>query len=295
VHDAVDHVFCATELQAGNHFFFSPRYAFGYRVGIGTPGDVSLATVVQASACLPGAFAPRVLPTSPFGFRRVPGVDEPPEVPERLVLNDGGVYDNMGEEWFAGWDDRVEGWPELATVSPPVDHLVVVNASGGWGWRTIRRPGLLARELLGVLGSKDVLYNESTRVRRHELVARFKANEASGKGYVGAVVHIPQTPYEAADAFAGRGDDRSARAAAVLAALGDTTADREEWARTAKADTDVPTVLRKLGRETTARLLRHSYVLTMCNLHVVHGYPLLPMPSVADFARLCDAPGQPFG
>lgn len=107
------HIFCATELQAGNHVYFAPSFVNGYRHGIGEPGDLTLSTAVQCSACLPGAFVPRRLPIASHRFRRVAGVTEPAEVPPYLVVNDGGVYDNMGDEWFAGYADRRRAWPGL--------------------------------------------------------------------------------------------------------------------------------------------------------------------------------------
>ena len=55
VDGTVHHVFCASELQSGDHVYLSPRLVYGYRVGMGKPGDLTLATAVQCSACLPGA------------------------------------------------------------------------------------------------------------------------------------------------------------------------------------------------------------------------------------------------
>lgn len=63
-HASVHHVFCATDLQSGDAVYFTPRVVAGYRIGFGTPGDLPLAVAVQCSACLPGAFPPRVLDNS---------------------------------------------------------------------------------------------------------------------------------------------------------------------------------------------------------------------------------------
>lgn len=46
---SLDHVLCATELQAGEHFYLSPRFLYSYRFGCGKPGDgLRLSTAVQA-------------------------------------------------------------------------------------------------------------------------------------------------------------------------------------------------------------------------------------------------------
>ena len=158
--------------------------------------------------------------------------------------------------------------------------------SGGWGWQPIDKWSILRQELVGVLGSKDVLYNSSTRIRRRDLIETFRAHEQTGRGYVGALVHIPQSPFRTADGFSTSDDERGRRARAVIAALGGDSETRERWAQTARSNTRVKTVLRKLGPDDTVRLLHHAYVLAMCNLHVVLGYPLLDIPKEDDFLAL---------
>lgn len=67
-------------------------------------------------------------------------------------------------------------------------------------------------------------------MRREALVARFRLAELQQQGLRGVLVHIPQTPYVVADAFANDADPaRAARARAALAKLGDTPASRNEW------------------------------------------------------------------
>jgi predicted acylesterase/phospholipase RssA len=180
-------VFCATELQAGEHFYFSPRFLYSYRFGCGQPGDLALSTAVQASACLPGAFAARRLDTAGHRFQRSAEVTEPPAIPEQMLLTDGGVYDNMADQWAGGLAARVRDNAALDIKTTGLDELIVANASAG-----------------------------------------------------------------------------------------------PPWTRT------LPTVLRKLGPDATARLLWHSYVLAACNLHVLlPGFTLPPhMPSEDGFRDL---------
>jgi len=83
---SLDHVMCATELQSGEHFYFAPDFLYSYRYGCGQPSDLRLSTAVQASACLPGAFASRRLTTAPYRFRRSPSISEPATIPVRCCL-----------------------------------------------------------------------------------------------------------------------------------------------------------------------------------------------------------------
>ena len=47
------------------------------------------------------------LDTAPHRFQRSAEVTEPPAVPGQMLLTDGGVYDNMADQWAAGLAGRV--------------------------------------------------------------------------------------------------------------------------------------------------------------------------------------------
>ncbi|WP_395297610.1 patatin-like phospholipase family protein [Kitasatospora hibisci] len=301
VRRSVDHVFCTTELQSGDHFYFSPSFVYGFRFGTGEPGDLPLSTAVQASACLPGAFAVRRLPADRHRFTAgggtavaaATGASAPsgPSAPSAtdMVVTDGGVYDNMADQWLVGLGERAR-----RPVHPPadygVDEIVVVNASAGMTWEPFpasRVPVL--GELLALVRIKSVMYDVSTNQRRSTLV-RGSHRAALDGGPVGALVHIAQSPYRVADAYAnaagtayaadgggGTGPERAARAARaneVLDLLGRDEEQRAVWRERAERSRTTRTVLRKLGPDATADLLLHAYTLAACNLHVLLDYPL---------------------
>jgi predicted acylesterase/phospholipase RssA len=289
---SLDHVMCATELQAGEHFYLAPTFLYSYRFGCGSPDGLRLSTAVQASACLPGAFAARRLPAGPYQFQRDPSVTEPAQAPDQALLTDGGVYDNMADQWLDGLAARIRDNPGLQVKTPAVDEVIVVNSSAGPPWTPAGASWLpVLSELTTLLRVKDVQYAMSTSTRRHNLVTGWDAAASTGQGTQGALLHIAQSPFEVPDAFhhaGSRWPQRSERAREALAWLGDTDQNRTAWAATAAASRSVPTVLRKLGPDQTARLLRHAYVLAACNLHVLlDGFPLPPAPpSDEDFRAL---------
>ncbi|HEY5873738.1 MAG TPA: patatin-like phospholipase family protein [Ilumatobacteraceae bacterium] len=266
------HVFCATELQQGQQLYATPEFVYTYAYGLGVPGDLSLARAVQCSACLPGGFAPRFLRTDQHRFPKA-------DVPKRMVLSDGGVYDNMADQWETGRANR----PLADDRFPAADELIVVNASAA-ATTLATKTRLLGAELFGLKRPIDVMYDITTKMRRFELVEDWNAAERSGRGQRGTLVHIPQSPFVVAERLARLGTPaQQARANAVLPLIPGT---KEEWAATAAASTGVRTTLGKLGADVVARLLLHSYVLAMVNSHVVLGYPLLEFPRLADMERL---------
>lgn len=111
-------VITAADLSTGRAFRFSQEFIGNFNWGYAsTPEDMAVATAVAASAAAPPWFPPLQLVTAGIGFKR-----EPPSV---LSITDGGVYDNLGAEWFQGWGSAPR--PEAAIGA---DFLVVVNASG---------------------------------------------------------------------------------------------------------------------------------------------------------------------
>ena len=113
---ALQVVLTATDLGTGRAFRvsrdFIGSYDFGYPP---VPEALSLGQAVAASAAVPVLFPPVYLKTEGMGLRNAP---------ELLSLVDGGVYDNLGLEWFQGWSS---GRPDTARE---VDFLVVVDGSG---------------------------------------------------------------------------------------------------------------------------------------------------------------------
>jgi predicted acylesterase/phospholipase RssA len=280
----IDHVICATDLHTGEHVYFSGRFVCAYRFGWGTPGDLPLHAAVQASAALPGAFPPRWSRTERHRF--VSPQDPRAGRAQFMVLVDGGVYDNMGDQWPQNAGERNERWKEHDPGLHEPDEIVVVNASAPLDWSptsVLRVPFL--GELLALKKDQSVLYDNGTSVRRSAMIARFNFAEREGQGLRGALVQIDRSPYVVPDAFvqSTQWPERAARARTVLDILGD---ERAAWDDTVRASTMVKTSLSRLGDESSARLLRHAYALAMANLHVLLGYPALEVPPQKSFQDL---------
>jgi hypothetical protein len=283
-HSAVAHVICATDLQTARHVYFSGRFVNSFESGWGRPADLRLARVVQASAALPGAFNVVTLPLNRHAFEQQPPF-------RSFKLTDGGVYDNMGTEWPMRLVARLRE-RTAAPALPAIDELVVVNASAPQ--RDARRLSLrtpLVGEVTTLLAVKDVLYGQTTAVRRRLLDLRFRVTRhdpAVPEGRLtGALVQIDQSPYKLPDAFAPYDDDLGTRAKAAIEQLGgDDAASREAWSHAADANRRVKTALSKIPATRAASLLRHGYALAMANCHVLLDYPLVDLPDEDRFLEL---------
>lgn len=125
----VDVVINACELSTGSAFRFGSRESGCWRTGRLADNDVSLATAVAASAAYPLA-----LPAldRAWTFERCDGATSN----ERVVLTDGGVYDNLGTSCLEPGRSRDHGFNLF-----DVDYIVACDAGRGlldpvlpYGW-----------------------------------------------------------------------------------------------------------------------------------------------------------------
>lgn len=163
-------VFNATNLQSGALMRMSKRFAWDWRVGEVRAPTIELAVAVAASAAFPPLLSPLVLRFEASDF--VPGSGDDLEEAayrERVVLSDGGVYDNLGLETV---------WKNLETV---------LISDGGGKMGAKRRPRhVWPLQLYRVLG---VIDNQVRSLRKRQSIDGFKAGLRRGT-YWGIRGHI---------------------------------------------------------------------------------------------------------
>jgi len=286
--DGMDHVICSTELRSAEQVYFAGGFVYSFALGHGKPADVLLAQAVQASAAYPGGFPPATLSAKRIDFTDTPKPPNgPPERPDYMVLTDGGVYDNMGDQWARGFAERVRRWSELGNGRTPPDQLVVVNASARVPWSPFRRRLIpLIGEVVALLRVMDVMFVNTTNVRRQAIVASFNpADPKAASALRSVLVQIAQSPFVVANAFRNDQTDVGLRARAVIEFLAQGPTTRDQWTQIASDNSAVATTLSKLGADVSARLIYQGYVVTMCNLHVFFGDDFLLRPDDLALAR----------
>lgn len=119
-------IFTSTDLVMGRAFRIARDFvgSYDYEYVSPAPPSLGLGIAVASSAAFPMSLTVVTLRNSDLGL---------PKGPEVLSLHDGGVYDNLGLEWFQRWASRRR----------PADALnpsfkIIVNASGALD-RTPRR------------------------------------------------------------------------------------------------------------------------------------------------------------
>lgn len=171
----------ATNLQTGRSFRFRQDMIADYLLGVSRRTDVPLARAVAASSAFPPVFSPIVVESDPAAWS-----DGDPSLPlaelrQRIVLTDGGVYDNMGLESLVDNVDIVlvsdAGAPFDVDVSPPED--------------AVRQLGRV----------RDILIDQTRALRKRWLVGDFEAGRKRGAywGIGTRVAAFPGVPSLAQD------------------------------------------------------------------------------------------------
>lgn len=159
--DAPRFIFNSSNLQSGALWLFSKASASDWRVGKISKPIIPLARAVAASSAFPPFLAPArftfrdadYLPGSGRDLQRAPYTT-------RVVLSDGGVYDNLGLE---------TAYKRCRTV--------LVSDAGGRLQPTPRPHGDWIRQSLR---AEDVVYNQVGALRKRQLIAAFKSGDRGG-------------------------------------------------------------------------------------------------------------------
>jgi NTE family protein len=152
-------VFNATNLQSGALWRFTRRYMRDYRVGEVRNPTLPVAVAVAASSSFPPFLSPTVLRLKESAYTPDSGLDmQRKPFTTKVVLTDGGVYDNLGLE---------TAWKNYTTV--------LVSDGGG----RIAPKGTIGRDYFRhTLRVLDTVDNQVRSLRKRQLIDSFELDEA---------------------------------------------------------------------------------------------------------------------
>jgi NTE family protein len=156
--DSPRFIFCATNLQTGVLWRFSKPYAGDYVVGRLDKPTIPVSHAVAASSAFPPVLSPFVLQLAPGSFADWPTVPGPDAghidgFRSRVILSDGGVYDNHGVE--------------------PIIKRYLTNFVSDGGAPFERASDLHTDWISQLRRLLDVTDNQVRALRRRDLITRF--------------------------------------------------------------------------------------------------------------------------
>jgi len=155
-------IFNSTNLATGVDFRFSKPYCGDYRIGLIRPGRFELAVAIAASSAFPPFLSPVALSVNPAAFEKTPGADlyDQRDYRERLLLTDGGAYDNLGLETV---------WRRLTAV-------LVSDAGAPFHYEAAQGRDWFRQSLRAL----DIATNQSRGMRKRVLVDLYKSKQRTG-------------------------------------------------------------------------------------------------------------------
>lgn len=195
--DSPRFIFNATNFSTGVDFRFSKPYAGDYRIGLIRQPKFRVSLAVAASSAFPSFLSPVVIKTDPNAFERTEGADlfDAAAYRERLVLTDGGVYDNLGLETV---------WKRLDTIlasDAGAPFNFAPNPAHGWfrqSLRTLdiavnqaRTPEAAAHRAPSAMRAQGGLLGDHDRDREIPVAGR-PPGSARGHGETGPYSHSAQ-------------------------------------------------------------------------------------------------------
>jgi NTE family protein len=170
-------VFNSTNLATGVDFRFSKPYCGDYRIGLIRRPRFEIALAVAASSAFPPFLSPVTFEPDPASFEHTPGADlyHEPKYRERLLLTDGGAYDNLGLETV---------WRRLTT-------LLVSDAGAPFHYEAAQGRDWFRQALRAL----DIATNQARGMRKRVLVDLYTSQQRTG-AYWG--IATPISSYRAA-------------------------------------------------------------------------------------------------
>jgi NTE family protein len=156
--------FYATSLQTGSGVRISRKYLADYKIGTLMAPRIPLAKVVAASSAFPPVFTPVTFKLNPNDWLREDGayLFDKVAMRQKMVLADGGVYDNMGLEAI---------WDRCQTV-------LVCDAGAPFSFEDdLKSDWFKTKTMLRVL---DITTEQTRALRRRKLVQEFRDKVRNG-------------------------------------------------------------------------------------------------------------------
>lgn len=156
-------IFYATSLQTGASVRISKSSIADYKVGMLPNARLTLAQVVGASSAFPPFLSPVTIECNPDDWERTKGafLYDYEEFRRKVVLTDGGVYDNMGLE--AVWNDGFK-------------NVFVCNAGAPFGVRDNPRGNWLKQSVRVI----SIITEQTRALRKRTLIDNYKKIDKDG-------------------------------------------------------------------------------------------------------------------
>ena len=185
-------IFYATNYDTGSSVRITRDEVYDYKIGEASSEGISIATAVGASSAFPPLFSPVVIDSSGWQWKKTKYADlyDESEFHKRLVLCDGGLYDNLGLE--AIWKKRKRSsdhFDQVFSCDAGAPLKMGFDMGKGFIADLIKKTGL-KRNWISQLGRmSDIMIEQQRALRKRELRENYEEG-AYGGAYWGIKTEI---------------------------------------------------------------------------------------------------------
>ncbi len=193
--NAPEFVFYGTNYDTGVSVQITKEYLSDYRIGKATNHDISLSKAVGVSSSFPPFFAPIVIDGSNWVWKKKDFSDLYPieRLRQKLLLCDGGLYDNMGIEklWKTGKFkkyDTVLVCDSGAPLQTPYEYnkTIIGKLKSLIKWRKNWASQFMRMN--------DIMINQQRALRKRQLIKNYISPNNYNGAYWGIDVDIESYP-----------------------------------------------------------------------------------------------------
>lgn len=180
-------LFYGTNYQTGSSIRIEKSKLLDYKIGLYPDPDLSIAKVAGISSAFPPVMSPVTLRTDPNQWVEIPTAKhfENYKLRKKLILTDGGVYDNLGLE--AIWKNNGE-----------YTHVLACDAGAPLGITNKIRTNWLSQ----FIRASSIMTDQQRALRKRKLIENFLDLDDEGKHrvyggtYFGISTHIDDYDFD---------------------------------------------------------------------------------------------------
>lgn len=177
-------IFYGTNFQTGSSIRFSQKYISDWRLGINYNVVIPLSKVVGISSAFPPVLSPVTLKTKAEDWKKtdLSSSHKSKQLKSKLLLTDGGLYDNLGLE-------------ALTKIDGEYSHVICCDAGAPFEIK----PKISTNWVNQTIRMTDVMINQQRALRRRKLISDFtNLNNNFGGTYFGIGTTISDYNYKEA-------------------------------------------------------------------------------------------------
>ena len=167
--EAPEFLFYGTNFQTGASIRLQKSAIYDYKIGEYPSPEISMAKVVGISSAFPPILSPVTLKTEPDHWKRTKysSYHDDIKLRKKLLLTDGGLYDNMGLE--AVWKGKGK-YSHVIVCDAGAPFTVKHNIKTNWASQYIRM--------------SDLMINQQRALRKRLLIDNYEAKDKEGNNAI---------------------------------------------------------------------------------------------------------------